>query len=80
MKTFEEYHEPKWITFVLVDQKPKTSVYEVRSKEGNIYLGQIKWYAPWRCYSFFPAPDTIFEKKCLGDIVNFINKLMYERK
>lgn len=81
LKTFEEiaYQEPKWIKFVLAEHKPKTSVYNVLTKE-NVYLGQIKWYPSWRCYAFYPANDTIFEKTCLQDINNFIEKLMSERK
>ncbi len=81
IKTFEElsYPEPKWIKFVLVEQKPKTSIYNVLTKDDDLFLGQIKWFPKWRCYSFFPGNNTIFEKNCLKDITNFIEKIMSER-
>lgn len=70
----------KWIRFEQLESKTKTSVYNVIAKEGDTKLGQIKWYAPWRKYSFFPAPNTLFETQCLSDIVSFITDRMNERK
>ena len=76
----------KRISFFLAEdeqQKPKTYVWDVvkneRSKErgardadGMLHeLGQVKWYGPWRCYSFFPEAGTLFEKQCLRDIAAF---------
>lgn len=66
--------------FELVDRKPKTNVYEVRSKNDHFVLGVIKWYAQWRQYCFFPSPDTIFSKGCLNQVNEFITKLMKGRK
>ena len=43
-------------------------------------LGAIKWYAPWRKYSFFPQPHTVFEKDCLREIADFCEKEMKEKK
>lgn len=74
--------EAKWIAFTLIGASPsgKTNIYQVRSKENpNILLGIIKWYPAFRCYSFFAAPNTIFEPVCMGDICNFINMLMQLR-
>ena len=73
-------NNPKWIHFNLVSKTDKTGTYDVIANEGNIVLGQIKWYSPWRKYSFFPNNNTLFEKTCLQDIINFIDKLMEERK
>lgn len=70
----------KWIRFEQLESKTKTSVYNVIAKEGDTKLGQIKWYAPWRKYSFFPAPNTLFETQCLKDIILFINQCMEDRK
>lgn len=68
----------KWIIFNEVEIKPKTSVWGIVTNDG-IPLGQIKWFAQWRKYSFFPNADTVFEKTCLMEIVNFIEKLMMDR-
>ncbi len=49
----------KWLIF-RKDYTPKkiTETWEVRSF--SELLGIIKWYAPWRCYSFYPLSNTIF--------------------
>ena len=77
----------KYITFNIVELKTKTKVYGVftslrslsNKSKGNV-LGIIKWYSLWRQYCFFPDANTIYSQDCLRDIVNFIKKLMKERK
>ena len=72
--------ETKWLTFrKMYLPKKKTETWEITSK-GHDTLGFIKWYAPWRCYSFFPCSSTIFNSTCIKDILDFINKLMEARK
>lgn len=34
-------------------------------------LGQVRWFGRWRKYSFFPAPDMVFEETCLLEIAHF---------
>ncbi len=67
--TYIEFHE--------VSSNPKTKRWVVRTKavggERFQFLGRISWYGQWRCYSFFPAKNTVFEHKCLGEIAEFIN-------
>ena len=70
----------KWINFELKEQKAKTQVWNIISKEDSIILGYIAWYPPWRKYVFFPNNNMVFEKTCLNDIILFIDRLMYERK
>lgn len=62
-----------WIEFKLVGESKsgKTKIWDVITKEFPTKIGQIKWHAPWRKYSFFPESDTIFEEICLNDIANF---------
>lgn len=75
--------EGKWIRFELLPRPEgrKTDIYQVFNKEFGELLGNISWHAPWRKYSFFPAgKNLVFEATCLQDIVNFLNKLMEERK
>lgn len=74
--------DSKWIKFI---EKPKpadrkTAEYMILAIQGGDVLGVIKWYGPWRKYSFFPHPNTIFETDCLKDIVSFITELMFARK
>jgi hypothetical protein len=72
----------KWIEFVK-QVKPsfrKTDIYLVMTKDGNSLLGQVAWYAAWRCYAFYPNANCVFEKTCLQDITDFIKNLMEQRK
>lgn len=72
---FEEYEDS-----ILTKPKWKTKIFCVRNRESDFILGWIKWYGPFRQYSFFPCSDTVFEKTCLQDITNFVKGLMEERK
>ena len=71
----------KWVRFEEIpDAKRKTKIFEIKTKDSNILLGQIKWFASWRCYAFYPAADTVFELTCLQDITKFITNLALQRK
>lgn len=71
----------KYIT--AFDQTPdnrKTKVYELcNSQNERDYLGEIKYNTKWRKYCFYPIDYTVFDSKCLMDIVKFINTLNEER-
>jgi hypothetical protein len=51
----------------------KTGIYECVADRNNARLGEVKWYAPWRQYCFFPNDFTVFSKGCMEDINNFID-------
>ena len=70
----------EYIVFEEIEQKPKTKVYGVVNIKSRYRIGKIKWYGPWRQYCFFPDLDTVFNKDCMQYIIEFINKLMEERK
>ena len=74
--------DAKWIRFDLQPNKEgaKTQIYNVMNKEYGSYLGQVKWYAAWRRYCFFPQANCVFETDCLSDITKFLSKLMLDRK
>ena len=69
----------KWID--VIDEKAegrKTKIFRVISRAGmvegadaKILLGSVRWFGRWRCYAFFPAEQTVFEKVCLSEIANF---------
>jgi hypothetical protein len=44
------------------------------ANDGEVELGEVKWYGRWRCYAYFPVNDTLYEKTCLRDIANFCEK------
>ena len=64
-----------YLKFKLIEEKPKTDVYEVCSKMTGLRLGMIKWFGRWRQYSFFPENETVFNGVCLDDIISFIKGL-----
>lgn len=71
----------KWIEFILYDNTGKTNKYAVRTKDDSRFkLGEIRWFGRWRKYAFFPESQTVFESQCLGDIAEFIDELMRDRK
>lgn len=57
----------------------KTMLWDVATKEGYI-LGEVKWYARWRKYTFHPSDDCVFEETCLGELAEFIKERTREQK
>lgn len=72
----------KYLQFIKArKQNPKTAIYLVRTNNfQSILLGQIRWYAQWRQYGFYPEGKTVFEKICLMDIHNFLIKLNHKQR
>ena len=74
MSSVQLTNDYKYITMIKTEDKPKTSVFEVYSKHEDL-LGEIKFFAQWRQYCFFPEDDSVFSKGCMEDINDFISKL-----
>jgi hypothetical protein len=74
--------DSKFLSFIEKEPKPKTKVFEVRARYAGCFLGDVKWYAPWRKYCFFPgySLDLVFDANCLNEIREFMNRLMAERR
>ena len=70
----------KWITFLQLGKRHKTTIWGIENKNKGGLIGEIKWYPQWRQYTFFPKNETVFAKDCLKDIVEFIKEQMDERK
>jgi len=65
------------LTFTETRDTGKTKVFSVRN--GDIGLGDISWYAPWRRYVFFPGAALLFDSGCLKEITAFIDRQMRDR-
>ncbi len=63
-----------------ISPKGKTFTWAVMNKHDEILLGSIRWFSHWRCYSFYPLSDTVFEKDCLRDIADFCELETKEQK
>lgn len=57
----------------------KTMLWDVLAKAGGV-LGEVKWFGRWRKYSFYPAPDCVFEQTCLRDLAQFIEDRTREQR
>jgi len=70
-----------YIEFIEAPPAPsgKTRRWLVQAKEGG-RLGAISWYAPWRCYAFFPIAETVYEHRCLRDIGAFCAQRSVEHR
>ena len=75
MKTDYQY-----ITFKLVEEKPKTKVWQCCNKKSGGELGIVKWYPAWRQYCYFPTVQAVYSDGCLQDIADFIEGQMRLRK
>lgn len=49
------------------------------TKEATL-LGEVSWWSHWRRYVFHPAFKTLFDVKCLVEIIEFIEAEMAKRK
>jgi hypothetical protein len=70
----------EYVYFEFARAKPRTKVYYVKSKSDDKILGEIYWWSPWRQYIFDPWSSTIYSRGCMKQIIEFIQKLMDERK
>lgn len=57
-----------------------TSVWALTTINGKTELGLVKWYFQWRCYCFFPEPNTLFDRQCLRDIAEFCEEKTLEHR
>ncbi len=62
----------KHIHFVMVAEKPKTTVWSCRNNRSDQELGEVRWYSPWRQYCYFPTTPAVYSASCLDDIKSFI--------
>ena len=56
----------------------RTGIFHVHNLSG-MYLGEIRWHAPWRRYVFATYGDLLFDAQCMAEITTKILELMTER-
>ena len=73
----------KFIHFVKIADKPKTSVWRCHNNRSNKELGRIAWHPAWRQYVYEPACQAVYSVGCFEDINDFIKQLrllmLYQR-
>lgn len=60
-------------------QSGKTNIWIVKHTGGTL-LGEIKWWAAWRKYTFFPFAGTLYDPVCLREIAELTEKKTQEHK
>ncbi len=70
----------KYMTFELIEQKPKTTVWQVKNNQSGFLLGVISWYGAWRQYIYEPISGTLFNNGCLDTISKFLTDLNNEQR
>jgi len=65
----------KYIKFVKIADKPKTTVWSCQNVKGDYGIGIVRWNPGWRQYCFFPEPEMVFSVGCMQDIIDFIQDL-----
>lgn len=70
----------KFVLDKLLSANRKTQVWIILTTDERYSLGYVKWYSNWRGYAFFPAAATIFEQKCLRQIIEFIEKANHDHR
>jgi hypothetical protein len=66
----------RYIRFIELQRKEKTSVYGCLNIKSGGELGRVKWYPAWRQYCYFPTARAVYSSGCLADIAEFIDQLM----
>ena len=67
-----------YLEYVHVGNSPtgKTLIWDVIGSFGK--GGQVRWYAPWRQYAFFPDAYTVWAGRCLTETDEFCKELTKE--
>jgi hypothetical protein len=58
----------------------KTRRFIVYSRFDNTKLGEVKWYARWRQYCFFPEGECVWSLDCLEDLTVFVHDLTKQKR
>lgn len=72
--------EYRYVRFIKVADKPRTTVWTCRNNRTGGELGRVRWYGPWRQYCYFPGAQAVYSGGCLKDICSFLAELTEERK
>ena len=76
----EVFKETKYLAFVIAPTEKKTLTVAIINRHHQEIIGEIKWFAKWRQYCFFPYKDTVWNTTCMDDVHSVIKELMEQRK
>ena len=67
------YQTQYFIVYETYYPKRKTPILNIVSKDGS-ELGEIKWFGRWRKFCYYPYSNTVWDNKCLTNLVTFLNE------
>ena len=71
----------QWISFSGPIQRKGHMTREWRVLSiGGATIGHVRWYTPWRCHSFFPESESLFESSCLLKLAQFCAQKTREQR
>lgn len=68
----------RYLTFEEFPHTAKTKRFAIKSNTGDL-IGHVQWSGEWKQYCFYPSSPTIWDRRCLNEVIEFINLLMEER-
>lgn len=74
------FNAKRHLKFDEIKDTGKTKVWEIENRHHGTTIGIIKWNGGWRKYCFYPYEDTMYDKKCLNRIAEFMDEQMEERR
>jgi len=74
--------DTKWIEFHELPTEPgkKTRLIWIVSRSSGETLGYIKWWSPWRQYTFYPERSTVWNDGCLKSVIEKMQEMMKEHR
>ena len=75
----KEYKGKYFSIYSIIKENRKTPIYWLLNND-NFNLGEIKWFPAWRKYCFYPNMDTIWDTKCLEEVIEFMNQINNKRR
>ncbi len=80
MKIIVESKKTEFLTFMKYkDSAKKTYDISVLNKSCDTLLGKIKWYGPWRQYALHTMDGIVLDRKCMNDVISYMDNLMKDR-
>lgn len=71
------YHGEYFFITEQIMESRKTPIYYVYDNNA-VHIATIKWYSAWRKFCFYPETGTIWDNKCLLDIISITFNINYQ--
>lgn len=66
--------------FIVIEQRGSEvfsgrPVYRIFNRRSGAQLGILSYYSPWKEYVFSSREDCVFNRSCLLDVLNFLDRV-----